>query len=261
MRLKTLYHRAQIALEGIKGNRGMVPPEKMVFTGKGDFLKIGEDFKGHLVDLAGLRPDSRVLDVGSGIGRMAIPLTGYLTTGEYAGIDIVEKGIDWCNARITPRHPNFRFIHTDIYNKAYNKRGRTLAKDYRFPFADGYYDVVFLTSVFTHMLPADLENYVREIARVMKPGGRCLMTLFLRNEESIRLVESGSGTMPFRHKLDGCWTIDRDVPEKAIAYDEDYLVALCERNGLRVQRPISYGSWCGRGQFLSFQDIVIVEKA
>ena len=40
-------------------------------------------------------------------------------------------------------------------------------------------DVAFLTSVFTHMLPEDVEHYLDELARVLKPGGRTLITWFL----------------------------------------------------------------------------------
>ena len=235
----------------------------MVFIGNGDFLQIGREFRDHLIGLAGLLPDSRVLDVGCGIGRMAIPLTEYLTTGEYAGIDIVEKGILWCTTRITPKFPNFRFVHSDIHNKMYNRRGKTLARDYRFPYADGHFDVVFLTSVFTHMLPADLENYMREIARVLKKGGRCLMTFLLRNVESVKLIESGActGAMAITHHVEAAaWTSDPEKPEAATAYEEPYVLELCERTGLRIDQPIRYGSWCGRGEFLSFQDIVVVTK-
>ncbi|MBS0194464.1 MAG: class I SAM-dependent methyltransferase [Proteobacteria bacterium] len=242
----------------------MVPPESMIFVGHGDFVKIGNEFRTHLIDLADLRPDSQVLDVGCGIGRMAIPLTDYLTTGEYAGIDIVEKGIVWCQRRITTRFPNFRFIRSDIHNKMYNKRGTTRARDYRFPFEDNRFDVVFLTSVFTHMLPADLEHYADEIARVLKPGGRCLVTFLLRNDESTALVDAGvaQGPMAVNQHVDGpAWTSDPRTPEAVTAYEEGWVLDLFARLGLHLQPPIRYGSWCGRKEFLSFQDIVVVRKA
>ncbi|MBS0212969.1 MAG: class I SAM-dependent methyltransferase [Proteobacteria bacterium] len=242
----------------------MVPPESMIFVGHGDFVKIGNEFREHLIGLAGLRPDSAVLDVGCGIGRMAIPLTDYLTTGEYAGIDIVEKGIVWCQRRITRRFPNFRFIRSDIHNKMYNKRGKTLARDYRFPFEDNRFDVAFLTSVFTHMLPADLEHYTDEIARVLKPGGRCLVTFLLRNDESIRLIDAGiaGGPMAVKHHVEGpAWTSDPRTPEAVTSYEEDWILDLFGRYGLHLAPPIRYGSWCGRKEFLSFQDIVIATKA
>lgn len=263
MGLKKLWYRGKIAIESLKGNRGMIPPRSMVFVGDGDFEAIGNEFKAYLIDLAGLRPDSHVLDIGCGIGRMAVPLTSYLTRGQYRGIDIVEKGILWCERRITPRFPNFRFVHSNIYNKLYNRRGTVKASEYAFPFPDHHFDVAFLTSVFTHMLPADVEHYTAEIARVLKPGGRCLVTFLLRNEESLKLIESG--VTPARlaaiHHVEGpAWTSDPQIPEAVTAYEQGHVLDLLARNGMTARMPIHYGSWCGRKQFLSFQDIVIADK-
>ena len=41
----------------------------------------------------GLKPEHRVLDIGCGVGRVALPLTRYLTSGTYDGFDIVKRWI------------------------------------------------------------------------------------------------------------------------------------------------------------------------
>ena len=79
--LKKVYYFPIDAIDRLKGRDSMIPPRSMIFIGAGDFVKIGEEFKNHFINLAGLQPNNRVLDVGCGIGRMAIPLTGYLTPG------------------------------------------------------------------------------------------------------------------------------------------------------------------------------------
>ena len=239
----------------------MIPPKSLSFVGKGDFEKIGREFRQHFIELAGLRPEHRVLDVGCGIGRMAIPLTEYLApAGGYWGFDIVRKGIDWCSQRITPKFPNFQFQYSDVYNKHYNPAGTVRACDYRFPFEDDFFDFVFLTSVFTHMVPADLENYLREIARVLKPGGKCLITFLLLNEESRALVRAKKSDLDFAHEMDGYFTTKPADPEAAIAYDEATALRFFTQCGLEVTPPVRYGSWCGRTQFLSYQDIVVAAK-
>jgi ubiquinone/menaquinone biosynthesis C-methylase UbiE len=251
------------ALRGLFSSWGnsMIPPKAMRFVGKGDFEKIGNEFREHFIRIGKLQPGDQVLDVGCGIGRMAIPLTDYLSpAGEYHGFDIVKKGIDWCQERITPRFPNFHFLQSDVYNKHYNPDGKMRAADYVFPFADGKFDFVFLTSVFTHMIPADLENYLKEISRVMKPGGRCLITMFLLNDESRRLVGDGKSDLDFRHDMGGYVTTRPEDPETAIAYDEPAVAELFARYGLVVEQPFRYGSWCGRPEFLSYQDVVIAER-
>jgi ubiquinone/menaquinone biosynthesis C-methylase UbiE len=52
------------------------------------------------------------------------------------------------------------------------------AAQYPFPFADSSFDFVYLVSVFTHMLPADMEHYLSEISRVLKPAAKCAVSFF-----------------------------------------------------------------------------------
>jgi SAM-dependent methyltransferase len=117
----------------------MVPPRRLRgFIGSSDYRATGE-FLSYFRNLCGLQPQHRVLDVGCGIGRMAVPLTEYLSSADsYEGIDIVPQGIAWCSVNITPKFPNFRFQLADVFSKYYNPVSRTLASEYRFPFPDDF---------------------------------------------------------------------------------------------------------------------------
>jgi len=241
------------------GTNVPLPPRKLVrAVGGGDYAEIGEEFLPYFIDLAGLEPHESVLDIGCGCGRMAVPLTRHLNeSGSYEGFDIQPPGIHWCQEKVTPLYPNFRFQVADVYNKKYNPRGRFKSQDYRFPYEDDSFDFVFLTSVFTHMLRADMEHYTDEIVRVMKPDGRCLITCFLLNDESRSLIKDGRSTLTFDYVVEHTAVHRTSVPEAAVAFDEEEMLNVLEDRGLSVDKPIRFGSWCGREEFLSYQDMIL----
>ena len=88
----------------------------------------------------GLRSEHRVLDIGCGIGNLAIGLMDFLQAG-YDGVDIHREAVSWCQHAITKRLPSFRFHLADVASGAYNANGRGAASAYRFPFAKASFDV------------------------------------------------------------------------------------------------------------------------
>jgi SAM-dependent methyltransferase len=214
-----------------------------------------------------LPPQGRVLEVGCGAGRIAIPLATYLTKeGRYDGLDIVPDRVEWCKENITSRAPNFRFQLADILNKASNPTGTMSAKDYVFPFPDEEFDLVYLISVFTHMLQEDVEHYVAEIARVLKTGGRCLATFLLLNEESNWLLSEGKSKWHLPYDFGEYRAESEKVPEHLVAYNEAFVLDLYERCGLQVTPPIHYGRWSGRSSAEGLsgpegnQDFIVAER-
>lgn len=237
-----------------------LPPDRLMFVGGGDFVEIGNEFLGHFIQLGRLQPHAHVLDVGSGVGRMALPLTTYLNgRGAYDGIEIVNDGVTWCQQHITPRFRRFRFHWANVLNRHYNPTGQVKASEYRFPFDDATFDFVFLTSVFTHMYPEDVAHYTAEIARVLKPGGRLLATYFLLNDGAMRGIEAGGLALDFQFRYERHWAISEETPEGAIALFEHDVMAMFAANGL-VSESVRYGAWSGRAEPLSFQDIVVAVK-
>jgi SAM-dependent methyltransferase len=253
---------AEDAFDRLRGRADPELPSKHLrdFVGGGDFRAVGEEFARYARDLAGLRPEDHVLEIGSGIGRIALPLTRIIgPQGSYDGLEIVPRGVRWCQKHITPGHPNFQFHHADIANSTYNRRGRIKAEQYTFPFPPDSFDVVLLTSVFTHLLPPATAHYLSEIERVLAPGGRMLATFYLLNDESLALMESGRTVVGFPHAVDGARVADLAAPENVVALPETLVRDLLEHAAL-PPGEVHYGSWCPREAPLSHQDMVVVTK-
>jgi SAM-dependent methyltransferase len=242
----------------------LLPPTRYVCVGDGDFRAVGYEFLRYFVEFGRLRPHEAVLDIGCGIGRMAIPLTQFLRGGRYDGIDVVPRSIEWCQRHITPRWPNFRFQLADVHNEFYNPRGRHRAAEYAFPFPDSSFDFVLLTSVFTHLLDRDTEHYVREIGRLLRPRGRVLCTWFLLNDESRRLMALHPAAPQIVHPVSGsdrCLTQRPESPEAMIGHDERQVRSMFQAAGLQIEEPVHYGAWCARADYTSYQDIVVATRA
>jgi SAM-dependent methyltransferase len=234
----------------------------MAFVGRGDFTQVGQALVEYFVSQGGLQPHWSVLDVGCGIGRVAVPLTKHLLpSARYEGFDIVPDGIAWCAHNITPRYPNFTFQLVDVYNGRYNPTGELTAGELRFPYEAGTFDFVCLTSVFTHMLPDDVDHYVSEIGRVLKPGGRCVATFRLLNDESLAGVGTGRRGLDLDHDFGTYRVRKADTPEGVVAHREDCVIDMFQRHGLAV-RHIDYGKWARPYKsptYAMYQDAVIAE--
>lgn len=236
-----------------------VPPPDRVFIGDGDFRAIGAEFLRHFVRYGGLKPTDRVLEIGCGIGRMAVPLTQYLESS-YDGVDIVEDGIRWCQDAITPAYPEFRFQCLDVANALYNPGGRFDAAKSTLPYPDHGHDFIILTSVITHLRTAETVRYAAEIARVLKPGGRVFLSLFLVDAKAREGIAKKTARPAFIDAPGPEYIADENAPNAAVAYAESFLLSVFEAQGLRPAKPVLRGHWSGQREAENFQDLLVLEK-
>jgi SAM-dependent methyltransferase len=188
---------------------------------------------------------------------MTYSLAHYLAPARYEGFDIMDRLVGSCQQTVTPRFPNFTFRKADIYNRFYDPGGTVEAADFTFPYGDGEFDFVFLTSVFTHMGAREVRRYLGEIRRVLRPGGRCLCTFFLLNEESGQLIREGRSTLDMTHPLGEGFTAFPRSPEEAVGFEEPRVLGWVAEHGL-TPADTYHGRWCGRPRFVAYQDFLVL---
>jgi len=255
----SIAHWIDLLHRRLHGKQYLPPwPLRLAVGSPADFEVTGAEFAAYLKLLGRLEPHHSLLDIGCGCGMMALQLRNYLSpAGRYVGMDIDRRAIAWCQAHITPQYPNFVFYQADLENPRYTAQGGQSAASYRFPHPDADFDVILLKSVFTHMRPDDVENYLNEITRLLKPSGCCLATFFLLNAES----GHGRAALTFNHGDENFRYADPRLPEKAIAYREGCVLEMAAGSGLKLASSPCYGAWSGRRDSLSFQDILLFVRS
>ena len=224
------------------------------------YLETGRSECARLIRPSGLQPSDRIIDLGCGCGRITIHLAQFLSEGSsYLGFDHSAPLVNWCLREIQPRYPNFQFQLADIHNGGSNPEGVLSAGQIKLDSSGNDTDVVLAISLFTHMRMGDIQAYLREVYRVLKPGGRLLATYFLLNEKSIAAIDAKAATYAFVFPVDvdsRSWT--KEVPEEAIAHPEARIVEAYRNVGLNIA-TILYGGWT-RNASEDHQDLVIAEK-
>lgn len=176
------------------------------------------------------RLDSRVVDIGSGVGKSAVALRDYhylgeRFTGSYRGFDVDPEMVAWCRAHFPA--DRFRFTHVDVRSAVYNPAGGARAP--RLDVEDGDADLVFSQSLFSHLLEDDLRHYLAESRRMLRPGGWMLMTFFCIDD--LRALGLLGGRWSFHHRRGPAWVESLAYPESAVAYEREWMLAAARDAG------------------------------
>ena len=116
-----------------------------------------ESIQAALVDQADVLPHFRVLDVGCGTGTLAVALKREHPDVEVVGLDPDSKAL--ARAEQKARRAGVRIQ----FDRGFSD---TL------PYERGVFDRVFSSMMFHHLPKTEREGTLREMRRVLKPGGR-----------------------------------------------------------------------------------------
>jgi SAM-dependent methyltransferase len=176
--------------------------------------RAGGEVQLELLKREGCTPRSAVLEVGCGCLSAGAPVMAYLRRGNYVGIEpnrwLLDAGLtDW-RTRLLARRRRPTFLAVTDFDA--RPLGRT-------------YDYVLSHSVLSHCAHWQLEQFVSNVARVLRPGGRILA--------SVRLAEGNaygsSGTPDKDDSRHGEWQYP-DVSWFKLSTVQE----TAQRHGLRV---------------------------
>jgi SAM-dependent methyltransferase len=177
-----------------------------------------------------MQPSSDILDIGCGIGRLAYECAGFLDDdATYTGLDIAPAPIDWLNANYAPHLPGFRFDLLDVHSPRYRPDGAVGSHDVTLPYDEAAFDVVCAYEVFMHVTLEGIGNYLREIGRVLRPGGLGVVTLVvLYPGEPL----PDFFRRPYKKVSEGVYTRSPRRKNVSMAYDIGFIRPMFEAAGL-----------------------------
>jgi ubiquinone/menaquinone biosynthesis C-methylase UbiE len=137
-----------------------------------------------LLESLALRGDERILDVGCGRGLLAIGAAKRLKNGKVIGIDV------WTPFELSGNSPDAAKANAKLEGVAEKVRIET-GDAQKLVYPDNHYDVV-LSNLALHNIPdADARDQaVREMFRVLKPGGKLAIFDLFRSGEYAKVLQS-----------------------------------------------------------------------
>ena len=211
-RSNTAIHYQDLFLPDFRSNENL--------NNNSEYLQSAIEQVEHLEKLCNLSEDTKLLDFGCGQGRLVNGIQ-YLqkNISIYTGIDTDGYSIRWCNKWLTNYGDIFSFIYLPAFNARYNKNADGLTI---LPFENKIFNIVFLNSVFSHMLSKDIIFYLNEFNRVLIKGGRVYLTAFI--EEGVVDVEEN----PNDYIDNSSGRLHR------VRYEKDFFFKLVEDAGFKV---------------------------
>ncbi len=144
------------------------------------YSKVGKlSLRERLLDRIPWRGDEKVLDVGCGRGLLTVAAASRLSRGSVVGSDVWNRGaITGNRADSVLENATIEGVRDRVEVKEGDAR--------KLPFADGAFDAV-VSNFVVHELKnrADRERMMREMARVLKPGGRVALVDFIFTDECV----------------------------------------------------------------------------
>jgi hypothetical protein len=229
-----------------------------------------------LATVAHLNLDSTTLDFGCGLGRLASAFASSKGKyGAYYGWEPELEALQWLK-RVYAHDPKFRFGGTQLpseMNYVTNK-GNYSSVDKNFGskseaapditqlknLMDGKrFDLQFSSSVFTHMWSTDIISTLKSFEHIASDSSVFVNTWLIVDSFAQQSLDRGSADRRLPIEINGVLTYSHSNPLVCTVYRQEQMELIYKESGHQIT-DIHYGSWSGRSNGVTYQDIVVSKR-
>lgn len=142
-------------------------------SGMNCYLPLATSAKSVAIEFTGA---IRVLDFGCGVGRQLLHFTRQLPSPEYFACDVNSDSVEF----VRRAYPT---VHS--YTNGFSPPLK---------YAPDFFDMIYSVSVFSHLAPENHDEWLAELARVLKRGGYAFLTI--EGQTALRIMGERAWGIP-----------------------------------------------------------------
>jgi len=200
-------------------------------------------FVEYILNDCSISSDSRIVEIGCGIGCFSLPIIKTLTTGKYYGIDSNVCCIDWCKSNIAPVCKSEFISMNNIH----------------LPFNDNEIDFIYSTTLFAENPPNKMSIIMKEINRVLKKGGHFVFSAFISSQAQTQIFTKNEKHKIRIKSVDGTQIIINHKGEKGYLHPDNEFIDNLRVCDFEIKDTI-FGNWAHTSNNLQYNDIIDVVK-
>jgi 2-polyprenyl-3-methyl-5-hydroxy-6-metoxy-1,4-benzoquinol methylase len=155
-----------------------------------------------------------ILDFGGNIGNLLTDAGSRLDPEHYWCMDVSSHAIEIGRRK----HPRAHWVHYDRYNYCFNSGG---IPGLKLPTLGRTFDYILAYSVFTHVVPSEMQELIAALSSRIHPGGRLAFTFI---DPSHRSWATNCHINNFQWRLERAWGPGREH------LVENYLVRVADQS-------------------------------
>lgn len=229
-----------------------------------------------LASIAQLNQKCSTLDFGCGLGRLASAFANSENQfGSYFGWEPEPQALQWLQGAYK-NNPGFRFDGTQLMDdmnyvtnrgnystveENYESRTEAVPRvaDLMRLMNGAKFDLQFSSSVFTHMWSSDITLTLKSFNDIASNNALFVNTWLIVDSFAQTLLDRGEADRSLPIEINGVLTYSHSNPLVCTAYRQNDVERIYRESGHQILEVL-HGSWSGRSNGVTYQDIVVSKR-